>query len=81
MFSFLLFIIFLVCNLEFIGILLWLIGICIIVILLMRIVCPKCKTKLQVGHSYFSRFFTGYHPFLSKKCLKCGYHLDVEETK
>jgi predicted nucleotidyltransferase len=39
---------------------------------------PKCDTKLKVGYDLSSKYYTGYHMFLSRKCLNCGHSLDIK---
>jgi hypothetical protein len=55
-------------------------GIIIIFIWARKIVCPKCNLPLSAGHNFNSGYYTGYHVFLPKKCLKCGAELDGDEA-
>jgi hypothetical protein len=60
------------------GSILLLVGVCIIYILKGKVICPECNTPLKVGDNYWSKYYTGFHLVLSKKCLKCGYDLDTD---
>jgi hypothetical protein len=74
--SFLSFCIFISLDLGIIAIVILTLGICVSVICAMQIKCPKCNTRLYLGHNLFSAYYNGYRFFLPKKCLKCGEELD-----
>jgi hypothetical protein len=77
-FSFIIFIILLTLGLDIVAVAILGIGICMSYIQKNTLVCPKCDTKLKVGHDLSSKYYTGYHMLISKKCLNCGHSLDIK---
>jgi hypothetical protein len=78
-FSFIISIILLTLGLDIAAIAVFVIGVCVSQIQKNTIACPKCGTKLKVGHDLFSKYYTGYRTFLSKHCLNCDCNLDMDK--
>jgi hypothetical protein len=76
LFPFLLFCFFVSLNYGILAVIIFVSGDCICIFFLMRIKCPRCDTRLQAGHSLFSKYYKGYTFFLPKNCPECGAYLD-----